>query len=423
MTITDNPGGHFLEVIDFLYTGTLHFRRDSIVDFLKIAEIYRIPSLHSVAHAQFEAARAADPNQETLLLFADRLVYHGVSEISRELAAPIAAEVLKIVNSQPSRCTLAAIFAAVDSKLLACVLREIPTMSVPAMVALVDSFVDAKGPAPPDPDLSAAVGDWNDAGSYRLLVSHRCDWVVPALTRRHYSAILSNRRRAIAQLAECAERAAPGRAVGRWHPLSWLDVIQRAEIGPPILPDVIGFARTLGCVPSGIDAVAFGLIKATSSPPISNRFAAKFALLPGGGHFLSVTHGGEVPWMEISFGRGSNVAIDAITIRTEVRWRKPSEVVLPEVLEVLGRRGRKWVTLVPEANLRPKVKANAEKDGSVVLEGTFAVAVDPDEDRFNKIKIQQKSAKSSDDPLAYRFTVLRLLRVAFRGRFDLRKKP
>jgi hypothetical protein len=188
-----------------------------------------------------------------------------------------------------------------------------------------------------------------------------------------------------------------------------------------VLPDVVDFAWTLGCVTGGLDAVAFGLIKATSSPPISDRFAAKFALLPRGGHFLSVTHGGDVPWMQISFGRGSNVSIDAIIIISEVHWRKPSDVVLPEVLEVLGRRGRKWVTLVAEANLRPKVKANAEKDGKLLLEATFPVAVDQDEDRFNKIKIQQKGAKGGEDPLAYRFNVLRLLKDAFRGRFGLRK--
>jgi hypothetical protein len=206
---------------------------------------------------------------------------------------------------------------------------------------------------------------------------------------------------------------------------------------PPLVEDVIHFARTLGVHRPGLDPVAFGLLRATSSPPIGPMFDPRHALLDDRAWFLSVTAGDDLPWLEVDFGEDANVIVQSVAIRTEVRCPDDGDVALPEGLQLLGWRTR-WKTLVPELQLKERLidaRKEALRDrparepkgapkivGRLAIAGQWEVACKKEKAVCNKVRIVQKEAHASDvGELAYQSNVLRLHHVTFVGRFGLKQ--
>jgi hypothetical protein len=214
--------------------------------------------------------------------------------------------------------------------------------------------------------------------------------------------------------------------------------IEALKRAPPIVADVIDFARTLGAYAPGIDPVAFGLLRATSSLPISPMFAAKHALLENKRWFLSVTVGEELPWLEVDFGDDANVTVQSVALRTEVRCPDDGEVAVPERLQLVGWRSR-WKTLVAELDLKERLvesrktailaKPAPEGKGApkiverIAISGLWEVGCRPGMAVCNRVRIVQKEPHPSaeGEEFAYRSNVLRLHQVTFVGRFGLKQ--
>lgn len=287
----------------------------------------------------------------------------------------------------------------------------------------------------------------------------------PAKTRRHYCEILDIRRTNVSIWYGYSRTAKIRGSVSRWFALKWLQLIQDAEFPkteltppspplllareqidvealrkwPPLVDDLLLFARTLGVYLPGIDAVAFGLVQVASSPPISPMFAAKNALLEDGNWFLTVTSGEELPWIEVDFGAEANVTIQSIGLKTKVRCPDAGDVKIPEKLQVMGFR-RRWRVLVAELDLQervvevrrrilellkgeisskgvPQIRERLEVDGKWEVSCRYEKAV------CNRVKIVQKEGHPGDEgEFGYRSNVLRVYHVMFVGRFGLKPK-
>lgn len=305
MSIPFNTPDHsFVKIVNFFYNNTIDMSKENIIVMLAHSIIYGINHLE-----QMIMDIANDfVSKSTAMNFMKQIVSFTISADSRAKFPEIEQNynrfieaidfIAKFVANNYSIDEIYQYFDCVNPRLLSMILTY-STITDKQKVKIIDDFVGDRQLTLSDMEYLTNVINWSNPESYTYLTFCNCDWVLPRVSRRLYSTILTHRsvtihafNKKVSNLQDphIQQNGVPQmRKFQNWFPFAWFSIIWESK-GLERTPEVelSEFIGTLGGLVPFFNPVSYNLLEPFTSKPLHQKnFSDSYIFEDSSKYFLS----------------------------------------------------------------------------------------------------------------------------------------
>ena len=269
----------FQQIIDFMYINSIPISEKNAMNILSLSVLYGVTSLETMVKDIFKISdenvfiylkTITDLNipKEALIKFPD---------LEKNLERLINESVFltDYVANNFSSFSLTKIFDSVNPRLLSMILKA-TDLTDERKAKIINDYVETKTVfsmlSESDLFYLTSVINWDAEDSYIYLTQNTCDWVIPSVSRRLYSKILTKRRESSHAFSSKVETLhSPN--FQNWFSFAWLTVVADSlgQVETPQI-ELADFIGTLGNLVPFFNPVKYRLLCSVSSVPLNEKY-------------------------------------------------------------------------------------------------------------------------------------------------------
>ena len=279
-TTNDNS---FQQIIDFMYTNQIQISEKNVMNILAHSILYGISSLE-IMIKDILIPRITDSN---VLLFLKTITdLHIPEEVLNKF--PDLCENLERLIKESFFLTdfvalhfsdfsesISKIYDSVNPRLLSMILKA-TDLSDGKKAKIINDYVETKKNfilfKEKDFIYLTNVINWDTEDSYIYLTQNTCDWVIPSVSRRLYSKILTKRRESSHAFSDKTEKL-KSTIFQNWFSFAWITVVADS-LGQKETPQIelADFIGTLGNLVPFFNPLKYRLFRSVSSAPMNEKY-------------------------------------------------------------------------------------------------------------------------------------------------------
>lgn len=310
----NTPDHSFSKIVNFFYNNTIELTNDNVIILLAHSIIYGIKHLEKIIMDLISDSI----NKTSSVNFFKQVISFTISADSYSKFPDLAQNydrfirqldfLAKYVAENYVDDELYEVFSCVNPRLLSMILKH---SSIPdsKKVKIINDFVANLELTTNDMTYLTDTIHWENPDSYTYLVKNSCEWLLPKVSRKLYSIIITNRRISAnafqhkidsisdidpsnsdnKQAQGTTENQPPSRKLQNWFPFAWLTVVWDSQ-GKTCTPEVelSEFIGTLGGLVKFFNPVNYLLLESFASTPIHPKiFSAAYIFEDSKNYFLS----------------------------------------------------------------------------------------------------------------------------------------